>query len=62
MKKCELCNFWYPKGKNRTTSGEILYGECRRNTPNGVDGRAKWPNTNESDWCGEFKTKLLLEG
>ena len=48
--KCESCIFWQRK------SDEI--GECRFRAPMVYSvepgALARWPLTNESDWCGDW--------
>ena len=60
--KCSCCSYWKFTEENILMGKKTKSGLCRRNTPNGVDGRAKWPTTNEYDWCGEFNLNLLVEG
>jgi hypothetical protein len=48
---CSTCRWWVP-GKvlqNR----QQLAGQCRRNPPAFQPGGARWPNTENHDWCGE---------
>jgi len=59
IERCKNCRFW-----------QLLEGErgiCRRNSPlprdleQAQDGRSviyrvSWPETHESDWCGEFQS------
>lgn len=48
---CQTCIYWMAVG---------TFGQCRRNppaiilTPEGA--RARWPQTNQTDWCGEHAT------
>ena len=52
---CGACIFW---AKNQWFNA----GECRRHSPGRVESPmgkqldgAAWPQTGESDWCGEFQ-------
>ena len=52
--RCETCRFW----DNSTQSGAAepdTTGACRRLPPPTIDDRtglARWPYTDETDWCG----------
>ena len=59
---CEVCLFWSRDCK------DFQWGSCHRMPPSLVDtasqvdvgeAAAYWPNTIESDWCGEFKEKEI---
>ncbi len=53
-KICETCKFW-KKQENRQ------FGDCRRYSPKVLTARSgeqkpsKWPMTNPTDWCGDYK-------
>lgn len=53
-KRCKRCLYWViPEDKP-----EAIQGECRRHAPRPAkpfDPLFIWPETNENDWCGEFK-------
>lgn len=56
--ECGDCRFW--RHSSSTPSAE--YGECRRNAPQATlhfsgANRTYWPETADSDWCGEFQPK-----
>lgn len=71
--KCEDCKFWsrfktISQIKSETgqyvcvnMNGTMMTGQCRIKPPeNNFRGNVQylpWPETNESDWCGEFKPK-----
>ena len=53
---CKGCHFWRRLGLIEHGETENRRGRCKRNAP--VDrgmNNAFWPETHESDWCGEFK-------
>ena len=53
---CKECCFWR---RNAGTSGR---GECRIHPPALTPtGNRPWPPTNESDWCGFFKSNAPLQ-
>lgn len=48
--RCSACRFW-----------SVLLpavGECRRRPPTVIpdEERGRWPQTQATDWCGEFQT------
>lgn len=53
-KKCENCKWWENIPDN-DEEGQLREGTCRVHAP--VIGNFKWPETDELDWCGEFKER-----
>ena len=60
---CQDCKFW-----RNITEGTIGWGECHRNPPMVVPASKElhfhthatvWPQTYQSDFCGEFKQKII---
>ena len=52
MSDCGGCRYWV---EGRPYRGKV-YGECRRNAPIvAATYKAKWPRTNESEWCGQWE-------
>lgn len=54
-KCCDTCRFW----DNSTQLGSAepdTTGQCRIRPPkvSKITGRAVWPFTEDSDWCGEY--------
>jgi len=56
MKQCTNCRFFYYSGGR--------WGECRRYPPpspgcdvDGISREAKWPLSDERNWCGEWRLK-----
>lgn len=61
---CKTCWFWKPIGASFNDGGDL--GDCRRKSPviSGNDrGRnmPAWPQTFNSDWCGEYLIKAPAE-
>lgn len=62
-RSCEGCGFW-------DRLGGRARGLCRRSAPRtlmstsdeGADIRAVWPETLESDWCGQFVPAAIVAG
>lgn len=51
---CANCGYWnrYSKDDDR--------GECRRHSPvYNLHGTSRWPQTIETDWCGDFLKRDL---
>lgn len=49
---CEACRFWRQIG--------MTNGECRRFPPRIIrDIGHLWPSTRASDWCGEFRRRIV---
>ncbi len=60
--ECEDCKFW---GRRRRTGLEPSHqknekGWCRRFAPKESTqlDHAKWPETWDKDWCGEFEAQV----
>lgn len=62
-RRCEGCAFW-------DSRGTAARGLCRRSAPRTLicslegepDVRAVWPETLDSDWCGQFTPAAVLAG
>ena len=54
MERCEQCKFW-----DRTGS---RFGNCRRYAPRAAMTREHhivvWPQTQQTDWCGDFEPSM----
>lgn len=49
---CGNCKYW------KRYSPEDDRGECRRHSPvYNIHGTSRWPQTIETDWCGDFEKK-----
>ena len=50
-KICSTCMYWQESKPYRGRA----WGECRRNAPIvAAMYHAKWPRTNDVDWCGQY--------
>lgn len=52
---CKNCHFYCPS--ENKGDWDRWDGECRRNPPNNG-----FPGVNEDFWCGEFKSKIWVDG
>lgn len=53
---CAGCRYW-------VRAPCSARGHCRRHAPEmGNLGRARWPETDETAWCGSFKAAPSSEG
>ena len=54
--RCEDCRWWDSSTQLATEPPDIT-GACRRRPPVADDrsGRARWPYTEDTDWCAEFQ-------
>lgn len=60
MNRCQFCKYWDADDEIRTGLFPHIKDfkrPCRRHAPIGVDSwdRAKFPWTENADWCGDFE-------
>lgn len=60
-RNCRSCRFW--DGVPVLLGAQPGDGLCRRHAPQTThdhyQGFPLWPNTQASDWCGEFDAKMI---
>ena len=62
-RSCATCANWMPA----IGQSPPPFGQCRANAPTRdarteADGKAGWPITLQSDWCGEYESKDTPSG
>lgn len=53
---CLSCKFWAGVRPQQAPDNSVsVTGQCRKNAPTLVDGKAVWPATEPHDWCAEYQ-------